>query len=75
MSVNATMQSSIPAVSSTAEGTQRERVPVRIFDNPAQLAREVARRIAELIRERQAEGRTVVLGLLRAPPPSASIRS
>ncbi|WP_054683716.1 glucosamine-6-phosphate deaminase [Rhodothermus marinus] len=69
MSVNATMQSSIPAVSSTAEGTQRERVPVRIFDNPAQLAREVARRIAELIRERQAEGRTVVLGLPTGSTP------
>ncbi len=68
MSVNATMPSAA-LVMRHAEGTQHERVPVRIFDNPAQLAREVARRIAERIQARQAEGCTVVLGLPTGSTP------
>lgn len=44
-------------------GTQRERVPVLIFDSDWQMSRQIARRIANLVEEHQAAGRHVVLGL------------
>jgi glucosamine-6-phosphate deaminase len=50
-------------------GTQRERVPVLIFDQPDQMARQVARHIAGLIEERQAVGANVVLGLPTGSTP------
>jgi len=46
-----------------SEGTQRERVPVGIFEELADIASEVAGRIATLIRARASEGKSVVLGL------------
>ncbi|GIV61888.1 MAG: glucosamine-6-phosphate deaminase [Rhodothermaceae bacterium] len=51
------------------DGSQRERVPVLIFEQPDQLARQVARRIANLIEERQAVGKNVVLGLPTGSTP------
>lgn len=61
---------SVPlGVNLAAEGIQRERVPVRIFNTPAQLAREVAQRIATLILDRQRKNRTVVLGLPTGSTP------
>jgi glucosamine-6-phosphate deaminase len=50
-------------------GTQRERVPVLIFDDPAQMSLQVARRVATLIQERQAAGKKVVLGLPTGSTP------
>ena len=50
-------------------GTQRERVPVLIFDLPDQLSRQVARRISNLIEERQAVGKNLVLGLPTGSTP------
>lgn len=46
-----------------------ERIPVEILDPPEALARAVARRIAELIRSRAAEGRPCVLGLATGSTP------
>ena len=46
-----------------------ERVNVRIFAEPADAAREVAGRIADLIRRRAAEGRKAVLGLATGYTP------
>ena len=51
------------------EGTQRERVPTLIFDDPAQLSYQVARRIAGLIEERRAVGKNLVLGLPTGSTP------
>ena len=55
------------------EGTQRERVPVLIFDDPAQIASQVARHMATLIQSRNDLGETVVLGrevtVLNLPGP------
>ncbi|QXD16317.1 glucosamine-6-phosphate deaminase [Rhodocaloribacter litoris] len=51
------------------DGSHRERVPVLIFEHPAQMARQVARRIANLIEERQAVGKNVVLGLPTGSTP------
>ncbi|MEZ4698747.1 MAG: glucosamine-6-phosphate deaminase [Rhodothermales bacterium] len=50
-------------------GTQLERVPVRIFEGPDELAEEVARYIAQLIRARQAAGEKLVLGLPTGSTP------
>ena len=58
-----------PASRKLDAGTQRERVPVLIFDLPSQMARQVARRIATLIEERQAVGKNVVLGLPTGSTP------
>ncbi len=51
------------------EGTQRERLPVLIFEEPAQIAYQVARRIANLVEERRAVGQHVVLGLPTGSTP------
>lgn len=51
------------------EGVQLERVPVLIFERPEPMARQVARRIANLIEERRAAGRTLVLGLPTGSTP------
>lgn len=53
----------------TRTETQRERIPVRIFDNPALMARAIAQHIANLIRRRQAENRPAVLGLPTGSTP------
>lgn len=50
-------------------GTQLERIPVLIFEEPAQLSHQVARRIAALIEEGQSVGRNVVLGLPTGSTP------
>ena len=50
-------------------GTQLERVPALIFDQPGQMARQVARHIANLIEERQAVGKNLVLGLPTGSTP------
>ncbi len=49
--------------------TTRERIPVFIFDDDAEIASVVASRIAALIRERAAEGRPAVLGLATGSSP------
>ncbi|NNE69959.1 MAG: glucosamine-6-phosphate deaminase [Rhodothermales bacterium] len=51
------------------DGTQRERVPVLIFDESEQLSLQVARRIANLIEERNAVGDSLVLGLPTGSTP------
>jgi glucosamine-6-phosphate deaminase len=56
-------------VAGAHEGTQRERAPVLIFDAPDAMARQVARRIANLIEERQAVNQTLVLGLPTGSTP------
>ncbi|PSQ88204.1 MAG: glucosamine-6-phosphate deaminase, partial [Bacteroidetes bacterium QH_2_63_10] len=56
-------------VASAHEGTQRERVPVLIFDAPDAMSRQVAHRIANLIEERQAVNQTLVLGLPTGSTP------
>jgi glucosamine-6-phosphate deaminase len=53
----------------TDEGTQRERLPVLIFESPAAMAYQVARRIANLIQERKAVGKKAVLGLPTGSTP------
>ena len=50
-------------------GTQRERVPVLIFDDAERLARQVARRVATLVEQGQSVGRPVVLGLPTGSTP------
>lgn len=59
----------VPEARSSTEGTQRERVPTLIFDDPAQLAYQVARRIAGLVEERRAVGKNLVLGLPTGSTP------
>ena len=51
------------------EGTDRERIPVLIFDDPGLLSHQVARRIAILADQRRAEGKQVVLGLPTGSTP------
>lgn len=51
------------------QGAQRERVPVRIFDEPYEVALEVAKRVAALITARAREGRMAVLGLPSGSTP------
>ena len=53
----------------TSEGTQLERVPVFIFDEPSQMSYQIARRIANLIEEHAAVGRQLVLGLPTGSTP------
>ena len=57
------------ANTSTTNGTQYERAPVLIFDDPGSMAARVARRIATLIEERQAVNQTAVLGLPTGSTP------
>jgi glucosamine-6-phosphate deaminase len=47
----------------------REKIPVVIVEDYGEIARIIARRIAELIRERNAEGRPAVLGLATGSTP------
>ena len=56
-------------VTGANKGTQRERVPVLIFDAPDAMSRQVARRIANLIEERQAVNQNLVLGLPTGSTP------
>ncbi len=53
----------------TTMGTQLERVPVMIFEEPSQLGHQVARRIANLIEEGHSVGKNVVLGLPTGSTP------
>ena len=46
-----------------------ERIPVRVLEDHEAIAREVAGRIASLIRSRAEEGRTAVLGLATGSTP------
>jgi glucosamine-6-phosphate deaminase len=47
----------------------RERIPVVIVEDYDEIARQIAKRIAEVIRERNAEGRQAVLGLATGSTP------
>ena len=58
-----------PFVHAGVTGTARERIPTVIIDEHGAMARVVAGRIASLIRERQAEGRPIVLGLATGSTP------
>lgn len=49
--------------------TRLERIPVRIMDDHEAIAREVAGRIAALVRKRAEEGRSAVLGLATGSTP------
>jgi glucosamine-6-phosphate deaminase len=78
MSADASSSPNAPVETSTVEtsrqvardaGTQRERAPVLIFDTPDAMSRQVARRIANLIEERQAVNQTLVLGLPTGSTP------
>src|SRR4029079_6090555 len=46
-----------------------ERIPVVIAEDHEEVARQVARRIAEIVRERHAAGRSAVLGLATGSSP------
>ncbi len=50
-------------------GAQLERVPVLIFDQAGRMARQVARRVANLIEEGRTVGKPVVLGLPTGSTP------
>ncbi len=50
-------------------GVERERIPTRVIDDPDALARDVAGRLAAIIRQRAAEGRRAVLGLATGSTP------
>ncbi|HMB90710.1 MAG TPA: glucosamine-6-phosphate deaminase [Rhodothermales bacterium] len=72
MSVFADTLESSPATRpgrTASEGTQLERVPVLIFDEPRQMAYQVARRIATLIESHNAVGDPTVLGLPTGSTP------
>ncbi len=58
-----------PAIRSSIPGTQLERVPVLIFDEPATMSKQVAKRIAGLIEEGKTVGKNVVLGLPTGSTP------
>lgn len=58
-----------PSESDALEGTQRERIPVLIFDDPDLLSKQVARRIATLVNQRHRAGETLVLGLPTGSTP------
>ncbi|MBL9215613.1 MAG: glucosamine-6-phosphate deaminase [Opitutaceae bacterium] len=53
----------------SSETQQRERIPVEIFPDADAAAASVAREIAALIRERDAQGRPTVLGLATGSTP------
>ena len=50
-------------------GTQLEKLPVLIYDDPGTMSEEIAQRIATLIRTHQAAGRPTVLGLPTGSTP------
>ena len=56
-------------VSPKGAATKHERIEALIFDDPGQLSHQVARRIANLIEERQAVGEQLVLGLPTGSTP------
>src|SRR5690606_31765348 len=58
-----------PSLRTSIPGTQLERVPVLIFDDIGVMARQVARRIANLIEEGKTIGKQVVLGLPTGSTP------
>ncbi|TFF34485.1 glucosamine-6-phosphate deaminase [Mucilaginibacter psychrotolerans] len=51
------------------EETRYEKIPVKIYDNDALASRDVAARIATIIRQKQAEGKPAVLGLATGISP------
>ncbi len=51
------------------EETRYEKVPVTIYDNDTLACADLARRIADIIRQRQAEGKQAVLGLATGVSP------
>lgn len=53
----------------TATFTRMERIPVRVLADHEAIARDIAGRIADLIRRRAAEGRHAVLGLATGSTP------
>lgn len=53
----------------TGNLTKYERVPVLIFDDAAQMARQVARKVANLMQDRAITGRNAVLGLPTGSTP------
>jgi glucosamine-6-phosphate deaminase len=57
------------ALSFPLETSRWERIPLVIFEQPQAAAREVAREMAELIRDREREGRYAVLGLATGSTP------
>ncbi|HLT47839.1 MAG TPA: glucosamine-6-phosphate deaminase [Rubricoccaceae bacterium] len=59
----------VPAERPAGLGTQRERVPVLIFDSPGALARQVARHVAALVEAKRAVGERAVLGLPTGSTP------
>lgn len=68
-SVATSIQAQSQGATNSDLGTQRERIPVLIFDDPGRMARQVARKIANLVEERQAIGETAVLGLPTGSTP------
>jgi len=56
-------------VSPKGAATKHERIEALIFDDPGQMSHQVARRIANLIEERQAVGEQLVLGLPTGSTP------
>ena len=54
---------------SAAKGTRFEHTAVHIFEDPAQVARKVARRMSDLIRSRARAGQQTVLGLPTGSTP------
>jgi len=51
------------------EETRFEKVPVKVFSNQGDASANVAKRIATIIRQKQAEGKTAVLGLATGATP------
>jgi len=47
----------------------REKIPTRVFDDPAEVSATVAKAIADLIRKRSAEGQKTILGLPTGSTP------
>ncbi|MEX1054550.1 MAG: 6-phosphogluconolactonase, partial [Rhodothermales bacterium] len=64
-----TREMSASPIRSSIPGTQFERVPVLIFDDPGTLSRHVAKRIAGMIEEGKTVGNNVVLGLPTGSTP------
>lgn len=63
------LDSPSPTALPVGEGAQRERLPVLIFETSADLASQVARRIANMAVERRALGQKLVLGLPTGSTP------
>jgi glucosamine-6-phosphate deaminase len=57
------------ALSSSLETSRWERIPVVIFEQPRMAARRVAQEVAQLVRDREADGLKVVLGLATGSTP------